>query len=258
MLIPLRLSASMLRRLTLILFMFFPAIARAQSVQGSITDNDDAHPLAAVSVTNLRSHQVTTSDATGKYYIAAREGDQLSFSFIGYKTIRRSAPSSIIITTMNVQMQRQAQQLDELTVRPHKLTQYQEDSAERRAVYKKVLTRRHPSPINSPISAIAELFNKKARRDYKFQKVYRDNEPDLFIDTRYTPEVVADMTGLTGDSLGHFMNAYPMPYEFARAASDIEVKMWIRTNYRQWKKTLSADPARDSTLINATTARQNQ
>jgi hypothetical protein len=32
------------------------------------------------------------------------------------------------------------------------------------------------------------------------------------------------------------MNAYPMDYDYARAATDLELKMWIRFHYREWKK----------------------
>jgi hypothetical protein len=54
-----------------------------------------------------------------------------------------------------------------------------------------------------------------------------------FIDTRYTPELVTKLTGYTGDTMILFMNTYPMDYSFARAASDLELKMWIRNNYKE-------------------------
>jgi hypothetical protein len=30
------------------------------------------------------------------------------------------------------------------------------------------------------------------------------------------------------------MNTYPMDYEFARTATDLELKMWIRHNYKDY------------------------
>jgi len=44
------------------------------------------------------------------------------------------------------------------------------------------------------------------------------------------------MTGLTGDSIHLFMQQYPIDYEFARSATDLEIKMWVRNNYKQWLK----------------------
>jgi hypothetical protein len=32
------------------------------------------------------------------------------------------------------------------------------------------------------------------------------------------------------------MNAYPMPYDFARVASELEIKVWIREQFKEWLK----------------------
>ena len=88
------------------------------------------------------------------------------------------------------------------------------------------------------MSAIAEKFSRRAKTIYRFQKTFEAGEIEKFIDTRYYPDIVTALTGLTGDSIGHFMYACPMPYDFARAATDLEVKMWIRSNYKQWAKNM--------------------
>src|SRR6202008_1239377 len=116
--------------------------------------------------------------------------------------------------------------------------------AERAAIYKVPLQRTHPSAFASPVGALAELFSKTAKRTYAFQKNFAEGEIEKFIDTRYTPALVTKMTVLTGDSIGHFMYAYPMAYDFARTATDLEVKMWVRSNFREWQKKQGADSAR--------------
>jgi hypothetical protein len=133
-------------------------------------------------------------------------------------------------------MERVEYQLPEFQVRPGHLTKYQLDSLERAVTYKVVLQRRPPSAFVSPVSALAEKFSKKAKRAYQFQKDFAAGEIEKFVDTRYTPDLVAELTTLTGDSIGHFMYAYPMPYDFARTATDLELKAWIRDNYKQWMK----------------------
>jgi hypothetical protein len=60
--------------------------------------------------------------------------------------------------------------------------------------------------------------------------------------------LVAALTGLTGDTVGYFMNANPMPFDYARAATDLELKMWIRYNYKQWLKN-PVIPSVDTTQI---------
>ena len=79
---------------------------------------------------------------------------------------------------------------------------------------------------------------------YEFQKTFAEEEVNKFIDTRYTTSLVAKLTGLTGDSVAHFMYDYPMPYDYARNATDLELKMWIRSSYKEWIKRKPVDTAK--------------
>jgi hypothetical protein len=119
-------------------------------------------------------------------------------------------------------------------LRQSKWTKYQRDSAERVAIYRTPLGRTRPSAATSPFSAVAEMFSKKAKTVYEFQKTFAQGEAERFIDTKYNPAIVQKLTGATGDSIAHFMYAYPMPYDFARTCTDLELKMWIRSSYRKW------------------------
>jgi len=212
-------------------------------MQGVVTDVTTGKPMAAVSVVNVYTQQATLTDEHGLYVIPANQGNFISFSYLGYKTQLKAKPLSVIIATVNISMEQSDIMLDEFRIRPG-LTPYQIDSAERAAIYKVPLQRTHPSPFTSPVGALAELFSKTAKRTYAFQKNFAEGEIEKFIDTRYTPALVTKMTGLTGDSIGHFMYAYPMAYDFARTATDLEIKMWVRSNFGEWQKTQRADPAR--------------
>ena len=225
------------------LLLFFNAIAAAQSLQGVVTDAQTQKPLVGATVVNVVSQNIAYTDANGFYTIPARQGDKVAFTYIGYKSVERIKPVSVVISTLNVLLERSAYDLQEVFLRPGKLTQYQIDSAERAAIYKLPLQRRPPSPFMSPVSALAELFSKRAKWTYQFQKNFAAGEIEKFIDTRYTPELVTTLTGLTGDSIGYFMYAYPMSYDYARLASNLEIKMWIRDNYKSWVKKNATDSA---------------
>ena len=225
----------MLRYFTLICLLLSFSCG-AQTVHGVVTDTATGKPLFAVTVVNTATQATAYTDATGRYTIAAKQGNVLTFSYVGYKTVAKFTPSSILIASLNITMEQAEYQLPEYKITRDSRTQYQIDSSERKNIYKTELDRKHPSPFNSPVSAVAEKFSKKAKRTYKFQKSYQEREEQRFIDTRYTPDLVNEVTSLTGDSIGHFMYAYPMPYDLARTASDLELKMWIRSNYKQWMK----------------------
>lgn len=216
-----------------LLFLSLPTVA--QTLQGVVTDAGTHKPLYPVTVVNVFTQQVAYTDANGFYNVPARQGDIIAFSYIGYKTVERRKPLSVIIATLNMSMERKEYELDAIILRPGHLSQYQFDSTERAITYKIYLQREHPS-IMSPASAIAEKFSKKAKRTYQFQKDFAEGEANKFIDSRYTPALVTSLTGLTGDSIGYFMNTYPMPFDYARTASNLEMKMWIRENYKQWQE----------------------
>ncbi len=229
-----------MRYLVLILVLISHA-SEAQTLQGIVTDAATGKPLYPVTVVNLYTQQSTLTDDHGQYVIPAKQGNLIAFSFVGYKTVQKTKSFSTIITTMNVAMEQTEYQLEEFSIRPGIFSGYQLDSQERAAIYKLPLQRTHPNPFNSPVSALAELFSKTAKRTYAFQQIFEAGEIEKFVDSRYTPDLVARLTGLTGDSIGHFMYACQMPYDFARSATDLELKMWIRSNFKEWLKAQAAD-----------------
>lgn len=217
------------------MLLLFAGFAKAQVLRGVITDSATHKPLYPVTVVNLDTRESAYSDEKGNYSIAVRPGNHVAYTYIGYKPQQRIIRYVLGDMQINVQMQGVNYQLDEFTVRPG-YTPYQIDSLQRRSTYQRPLALPHASPFNSPISAIAQLFAPTTKQTFRFQKSYAKWESQLFIDSRYSPELVTQLTGLTGDSLGNFMNATPMPYDYARTATELEIKMWIRYNYKQWLK----------------------
>ena len=208
--------------------------ANGQTVQGTIKDGISRKPLFPVTVVNTRTLQVVYSDAHGNYVIAAENGDEITYSCIGYRKEQRIKPKSVLIATVNVDMEPVEYQLQEVRLQPGLLTRYQRDSIERKVTYKSVLERRPPSPVMSPVSAIADKFSKKSQRAYQFQKDFANSELQKFIDTRYTPALVSSVNNISGDTVAWFMYYHPMPYDFARAATNLELKMWVRDNFKKW------------------------
>jgi len=217
--------------------MFVSKSIHAQILEGVITDSLTGNPITPVSINNMSNQRSATVNAHGLYIIPAQKGDSLTFFSPGYKMITKKISQTIGMSArMNISLIPLNHDLDEVVIRGAKRYDYHTDSVEGAALYKKALDRTHPSPFTSPVSAIAEQFSRKAKEEYKFQKDFEKTETEKFIDTRYTAEIVSNVTGIKGDSVGHFMYQYPMPYDFARVASDLEVKMWIRNNYKAWIK----------------------
>ena len=57
-------------------------------VKGTIADYESQHPLVGVNI--VVGEFGTTSDETGSFFLTVNDGTEISFSFIGYKTIKTS------------------------------------------------------------------------------------------------------------------------------------------------------------------------
>lgn len=207
----------------------------AQVLKGTVTEAQTGRPLVAVTVVNIATQESVYTDERGNFALPMQTGRQVVFSFVGYKTIQKYITDEELSGGMKIALPIQRYELAELVLRP-KYTPYQLDSLHRRTVYSRPLAWKRTRSIMSPVSLIADRLSHKSRERYKFQKNFTRWEDEKFVDTRYTPELVESLTGLAGDSVGYFMNAYPMPYDYARSATELELKMWIRYNYRQWIK----------------------
>lgn len=223
----------LLRYLLVILFLSTSILAHGQTLQGNVKDKSTGAPLYPVTVVNLTTQATTYTNERGDFTIRAEAGQKVAFSFIGYKSKQYQMPISVGTYRTEIILEPTTYSLREVILMPD-YTPYQKDSIQRIKTYRQTLSVPHASPIASPFSYVAEKFSRKSKQTFAFQKKYAELENERFIDTRYTPELVAEQTGLTGDSIGYFMNDYPMPYDYARTATEMEMKMWIRYNYRKW------------------------
>lgn len=211
----------------------------AQTFEGIVTDIESGASLPGVVIVNKTHQQSTMSDINGNFSIAAAKGDEIEFTYLGYYPNNMQMPESVKVFR-KIGLRKQLFTLDEVVIGPE-YTPYQLDSIARRKTYKTALSREKASSsvvgtIFSPVSALAEQFNKQSKQIYRFQKNFVRWEDQKFVDTRYSLEEVGKLTGLKGDTLGAFMSAYPMANDFARAATDLEIKMWIKYNYKEWIK----------------------
>jgi hypothetical protein len=243
-----------LRYCILILLLLAGLDVNAQVLKGNVMDAQTRQPLSPVTIVNLNTQQSTYTDDKGNFVLPAKTGDQIWFSYVGYHNTQQVTPPGIGVAEIQVGMFQQNFELQEYVL--HNYTPYQLDSIEMAALYNKELNTTPIKPtvgfnngiaVNGLIGSAVQKMSRSYKRNKRFKKEFEQIEEEKFIDTRYTPELVASLTGFSGDSLAYFINAYPMDYDFARTASDLELKMWIRYNYREYvqKKNLPLAPLAD-------------
>ena len=88
------------------------AHAQEKTVTGTVTDQEGV-PLPGVNIIVKGTVRGTQSDFDGNYTIQTNEGDVLVFSYLGQRTLERSVGTA---STINVQMEEDASQLEEVVV----------------------------------------------------------------------------------------------------------------------------------------------
>lgn len=238
------------RILLLLSILLMAGSAGAQHMYGTVYD--DGLGLEGAAVTNLNSGAVSISDAKGIYRIAFRAGDSIAVRMMGYTDQVLHTPATQKGDYFrNISLEPFSYMLADVEVSG--LTPYQKDSIARRNVYGQALSREWVSggaAVFHPMTFMAQKVSRKARQRRDFQLNYVHWENEKFIETRYTKELVASVVPLKGDTLAYFMNAYPIAPDFARAATDMELRMWIKYNYLEWQKQAGLPAVRRQTLKN--------
>lgn len=99
--------------LTLLLaFVVHLSFAQDKTISGTVTDSDGL-PLPGVNIVVEGTSNGTQTDFDGNYSITASAGQSLLFTYIGQRDVKRTVGAG---TTMNVQMEEDAQALEEVVV----------------------------------------------------------------------------------------------------------------------------------------------
>lgn len=236
-----------MRHLCLFILLLAGFAAKGQIMTGTVLDAQTGKPMSLVTIVNTKSQVAAYSDDNGYFAITADNGDKINFSYVGYSVQQRlmtpegKAEMKIIMIPMSIN-------LKELTIHPD-YTPYQQDSIQRRREYSKELdhglvkskftTTGNGIGVDGLIGNAVEKMSKSYKEMQHFKADFKKDEEQKFIDTRYTQELVHTITGYSGDTLAYFMNTYPMEYQYARTASDLEIKMWIKYNYKQYARQLA-------------------
>ncbi len=93
-------------------FLVHISFAQEKTISGTVIDQDGL-PLPGVNILVQGTTNGTQTDFDGKYLIKGNEGQTLVFSYLGQKELKKAIGTS---NTINVQMQEDAESLDEVVV----------------------------------------------------------------------------------------------------------------------------------------------
>ncbi len=216
--------------------LFFALTGNAQFyVSGRIVDSASEKGMGKVSIENRNLRKGEFSQADGRFQIWVREGDYLIFSNVGYKDFAMQVQAVHRNSSIEVTMKPRSVQLKDVTITKG-YTPYQLDSIKRASLYKSAFQYKREKSVSSPISAVHQKFSKKHKDQQRFQRQVLSMEQEKFVDSRYNATLVNQLMGWGSDSSLLFMRVSAMEYEYARAASDLEIKLWIKYRAEQFRK----------------------
>lgn len=204
-------------------------------ITGVVVDSMSGKILTPVSIENANQHNGVVTDAEGKFEINAKDGESIVFSHVGYKNYILRVRPELSLQTLRIKLSLKPVQLKEVKINKGP-TEYQKDSASRASLYEDAFTYKQSKSVMSPVTSLYQVFSKKHKAMRHFQDQIEAMELEKFVDSRYTPELVMSLLKINQEEAAAFMKAYPMEYDYARGASDLEIKMWIKYNYKLYKK----------------------
>lgn len=226
----------MLRFFYVIILVFAPGALLAQVMSGTIADAESRSGIGSIMIKNKHTGVVVYSASKGHFSIPASQGDTLSLSHMSFETMLMVVFASVDTIFMSPLVYN----LKASTVRGR--TKYQQDSIERHELFHHELSRQPvPKPIYYGLGCagcfgwLADKITGNSKKPKRFRKLFATEDDIKYIDTRYIPELVTSLTGISdGDSVAAFIYTYPMEYDFARHATDLELKAWIRNNHKHY------------------------
>ena len=180
---------------------------------GVLKDSTTQMPIVLASVTNLTTRETVMTSSAGKFSIAVKPKDILSFAAVGYYFDTLMVTQENSMGAIVAYLKPLGAYLGNVTVSSKGLNRYQLDSMERRKEFLQGIAGYMIPAVAKANSGAGIALNidrfskneKKKRRAYAF---YEDNENEAYINYRFTPELVASLTGFKDDALQTFMQTY--------------------------------------------------
>lgn len=195
---------------------------------------------ATVTMGNGTIHCLTQED--GSFKIETPVNDSIFISYLGYERYSIAPGKNNYLGL--IYLKHNAIDLKEIRVESPYL-QYQKDSLENRIIYGKEIrdaqrkTKHYIKDFKYTADGffseiVVGLSGKKKRQKRFFEQLKRD-EKSRFIALFYNTLIVKDLTKLDDSTAEQFIVNNPMPYDFARTASTLEINMWIREKFRNFQ-----------------------
>lgn len=217
------------------------ACAQSGFAKGYLRDSITHYPILNGIITNLTTQKQIKTNTTGFFFIEASAGDQLLVQSKDYEndTLKYT---TLFIDTITVYLSPSGSILPGVTVRSN-YTKYQLDSMRRRTDFEIMRGNVAPTVASHAPDGFGATFSmdrvwkKKTKRKAKAETLFQKTEEQLYIDYRFSPQMVSYYTGLKSDALRLFMYQHTPTYKWLRQHTDQQdVLFYINDKLKLFKK----------------------
>ncbi len=242
-------SLDKIRYLLLLIFIFFYSFATSQVVvNGNIYEAGTQTPLEGVSVANRTTQRGELTDRYGYFSVDGKVGDSIEIRLLGYfpKTFAVPEGKKIVIQNIYLTIRKFQLQQVQIMARPD----FKRDSLLNREENAAIFNYKKPNVINGilttafhPLSGLDNLLHAKQRQRMRsFQDRLETQEQERYIDSRYSRQLVSNLTSLQGSELETFMKLYRPTFEYLQTASDYDLFSKIKEDYKDYSLYKSSQP----------------
>lgn len=229
-------------RVLLTILCLSPVLLHAQTIHGEVIDGDGGALMSGITIENIFTHTVVVTDSTGKFSIDAKTGELVEFHKLSYKVGRLRVPAPPMPPYYRIIMEPGATELEEVVI-TDRYRNFKRDSLRNFETFKSELI--FPKlegldVIRHPFSAIS----KRNQQLWRFQREYAEFEQEKYVDYAFNDKLVANITGLRGDSAQAYMRQYRPSYDMLHAMKDYEFFLYIKETAMAWRRRVNLGPAR--------------
>ena len=224
-------------------------------VKGRVLNAADDLPIEDVNIVNLNEVIGSITNEKGEFKIKAAINDTLFFSYLGYKSIEvRVTNDWKKFGEVKIKMTEIGIALEEVTVKPLKLTGYLEIDAKNIPIYENnrysisglnygyeagdsqpgAFTRAMESIFN-PVDFLYNIFGKKPRRMKKLRKMKEDDEIRNLLAKKFNRETLTALLQVTRVDIDEILRNCNYSESFIKSANDLQILDAISGCYEEYR-----------------------
>lgn len=225
------------------------------AISGTIKSESSQKPVGNANIININMMKGSVSNDKGIFEITARLNDTLHISYLGYKSINvRVTNDWIKNKTSEIQLTEREYALEEVIIRPYKLTGFLEIDIKliptrenfrygiggstfgyEGGEYSPGAFGRVMSSVFNPADALYKFFGKKPRELKRLKEMKKDDILRNLLETKFDREMITTLLGIDKKEIADILQRCNYSETFAKTANDLQILDAISGCYEEYK-----------------------